>query len=112
MPDQLHLLSVGDLVFNPLNGRVTTPGPDPGHPKVAHLTPIQTDLLKYLMKHPGVPHSDIQILHHVWGEDSPDDARHTVRQHIRSIRLKIEPDPSKPIYLVTRIRFGYMVPAN
>lgn len=108
MPDQDPIRKVGDLLLDTRTGLVTTTRPD-GSLKRVSLTPIQTNLLKYLMDHPGIPQTDLEILHHVWGKDAPHTARHTVRQHIRHIRLKIEHDPAKPIYLVTLIRYGYMV---
>lgn len=100
---QQHLLRVGELTLDPRSGHLTTPT------RTAFLTPIQTRLLRYLMQKPLCPHTDLQILYHVWGKHTPLTARHTVRQHIRHIRLKIEDNPSKPQHLVTRIRFGYLI---
>lgn len=111
MPDQDPIRKVGDLRLDTRTGLVVTTRPD-GSLKRVKLTPIETNILTYLMDHPGVPHSDFKILKNVWSLTAPYSARHTVRQHIRHMRLKIEDDPSNPIYLVTLIRYGYMIPVD
>ena len=46
------------------------------------------------------------LLEHVWGYDYFGDSR-LVDVHIRRLRMKIEPDPASPTYLVTVRGTGY-----
>ena len=75
----------------------------------AGLTPVQFDLLYFLMSHTGEVFSPIKLLHDVW--DYPFDAGSPdlVRVHVKNVREKIEPDPSNPIYIVTVPGHGYTV---
>lgn len=73
------------------------------------LTPVQFDLLYFLMSHPGEVFSPTKLLHDVW--DYPFDAGSPdlVRVHVKNIREKIEEHPSKPVYVETVAGHGYTV---
>jgi DNA-binding response OmpR family regulator len=73
------------------------------------LTPVQFDLLYFLMSHPGEVFSPTKLLHDVW--DYPFDAGSPdlVRVHVKNIREKIEENPSKPVYVETVAGHGYTV---
>jgi two-component system, OmpR family, KDP operon response regulator KdpE len=71
-----------------------------------HLTPIEFDLLRALAEHPGRLLTHRQLLQAVWGPGY-DDETHYLRVHVAHIRAKIEPDPSRPRYLVTDPGVGY-----
>ncbi len=45
------------------------------------------------------------IIDHVWGPASGD--RDMLRQLMRRLRIKIEPNPSEPVYLLTIPGLGY-----
>ncbi|MCJ7843465.1 response regulator transcription factor [Lederbergia sp. NSJ-179] len=63
-------------------------------------------LLLYFCKHPNRVLSKEQLFTAVWGyEHMADD--NTVMVHIRRIRERIEPDPGKPIFLLTVRGLGY-----
>lgn len=47
-----------------------------------------------------------QLFQHVWGENSFGDNR-TVMVHISNLRKRIEPDPTKPMYILTVRGIGY-----
>lgn len=47
-----------------------------------------------------------QLFQQIWGENSLGDNR-TVMVHISNLRKKIEPDPSKPMYILTVRGIGY-----
>ena len=47
-----------------------------------------------------------QLLHEVWGPGYEDET-HYLRVHVAHIRSKIEPDPSRPRYLITEPGVGY-----
>jgi DNA-binding response OmpR family regulator len=80
----------------------------PGHGKV-RLTPLQFDLLYHLMTHPGETFSPSRLLDEVWdfpsGKGSPD----LVRVHIKTLRERIESDPSLPTFIRTVPGRGYTV---
>ena len=64
------------------------------------------DLLTLLATHPGRVFDRPTLLDRVWGQDAYVDDR-TVDVHIRWLREKIEPEPSKPQYLLTVRGVGY-----
>lgn len=70
------------------------------------LRPKEFKLLALLAKNAGKVFTREQILLEVWGPKYEGDA-HTVDVHIRSIRRKIEPDPTKPEHIVTVWGVGY-----
>ncbi|SFI60342.1 response regulator transcription factor [Thermoflavimicrobium dichotomicum] len=67
---------------------------------------MEFKLLAYLCAHPNQIFSKQQLYEQVWGEESLGDDN-TVMVHIRRIREKIEPNPSRPQYLVTVRGLGY-----
>ena len=70
------------------------------------LTPKEFDLLRYLLLNPNsaIPHA--KLLQAVWGPDYGHEVEY-LHVFINQIRKKIEPDPSKPRYLMTEPRVGY-----
>ncbi len=75
--------------------------------KEIELTPIEFDLLYFLMGHPQENFSSKQLLETVW--NYPDEFANTglVRWHIKNLRCKIESDPDQPTHIVTVGRQGY-----
>jgi DNA-binding response OmpR family regulator len=71
-----------------------------------HLTSTEFRLLTDLASNPGKPLSREDLLERVWGYDYFGDSR-LVDVHIRRLRMKIEPDPANPIFLVTVRGTGY-----
>jgi two-component system KDP operon response regulator KdpE len=74
--------------------------------KVAHLTPKELDLLRYLTQHADevVPHRE--LLQAVWGPDYGDQVDY-LRVFIMSLRKKLEVDPEHPEYIATEPWVGY-----
>lgn len=70
------------------------------------LKPKEFDLLLHLARHPGQVFSAEQLIEHVWGYDALGDAS-TVRVHVRSLREKLEDDPSRPAMIETVRGVGY-----
>lgn len=70
------------------------------------LTPKEFDLLMLLVRHPGRSYSREQLLTQVWGYEF-NGYEHTVNSHINRLRAKIEPDISKPTYVLTTWGVGY-----
>jgi DNA-binding response OmpR family regulator len=73
------------------------------------LTPLENRLLDYLMLNAGHILTVEDIINHVWGAEGGD--RDALRQLVRRLRAKIEPDPANPIYIETVAGLGYGVTA-
>jgi DNA-binding response OmpR family regulator len=71
-----------------------------------HLTSTEFRLLTDLAAANARVLSREDLLEHVWGYDYFGDSR-LVDVHIRRLRMKIEPDPANPTYLVTVRGTGY-----
>lgn len=72
------------------------------------LTHREFELLYYLVKNSGKVMTREHLLQAVWGYEYFGDVR-TVDVTIRRLREKIEDDPSKPEYIITRRGLGYMM---
>jgi len=96
-------LIVGELRLDHGKRTITTPQ------KTVLLTPVEYDLMYYLMSHSGQVHSSAELLQEVWGYPEGMSSKDLVRHHIKNIRKKIEPDPSAPRYIRTVPRHGYIV---
>lgn len=70
------------------------------------LTPKEFDLLTLLVTHAGRVLTHRFILKAIWGPYSIDQPEH-LRVLIGQLRKKIEPDPTKPRYLLTEPWVGY-----
>lgn len=75
----------------------------------SRLTPVEFDLLYYLMSRPDETFSAARLLQEVWDYPLDTGSPDLVRMHIRNIRTKIEPEPSSPRYLITIPRHGYTI---
>jgi two-component system OmpR family response regulator len=73
---------------------------------VLELSPIEFDLLAFIVENRGRVFSRDYLLEKVWGYDYAGDTR-TVDVHIRWLRKKIEIDPSHPIHILTVRGVGY-----
>lgn len=69
------------------------------------LTSLENRLLEYLMLHPGHILAIQDLISHVWGPGGGD--RDMLRQLVHRLRIKIEPDPSQPVYIETIPGRGY-----
>jgi len=69
------------------------------------LTPLENRLLECLMINAGQVLTIDTIIDHVWGPAGAD--RDMLRQLVRRLRAKIEPNPSEPIYIQTVPGLGY-----
>ena len=70
------------------------------------LSALELRLLRHLIENRGLVLSRDELLDRVWGYDATAHTR-TVDVHVASLRQKIEPNPSRPQYLVTVHRLGY-----
>ena len=74
--------------------------------QILALTPTEYDLLRTLAKHAGKVLTHNQLLRSVWGT-AYESETHMLQVNISNLRRKIEPDPSRPIYIVTEPGVGY-----
>ena len=70
------------------------------------LTPIEYNILKLLLSHPGQVFSTSQIYELVWNDPSLG-SENTVAVHIRHLREKLEIDPANPRYIKVVWGLGY-----
>ena len=80
--------------------RVTAGGAD------VRLTPTEWQLLEVLVRHPDRLVSQRQLLAEVWGPGYQNEANY-LRVYVANLRRKLEPDPSRPRYLLTETGMGY-----
>jgi len=71
-----------------------------------HLTPKEFDLMHYLLSHANKAVSHRELLQNIWGPDYGGEVEY-LRVFMKQLRKKIEPEPSKPRYLLTEPWFGY-----
>ena len=75
--------------------------------ETVHLTPIEFDLLRSLVRNRGRLMTHRKLLGEVWGPGYVDDIQ-PLRTHIARLRAKIEPDDvAGPRYIVTDPGVGY-----
>ena len=91
---------VGDLVIDGLGREVTRAGTN------VPMTAREFDLLWFFVGHPRQAFSRAQLMDSVWGYAAAIDTG-TVTVHVRRLREKIEPDPSRPRHLRTVWGVGY-----
>jgi two-component system KDP operon response regulator KdpE len=98
--EQARILEAGEFRIDRDAHVVTRSGAE------LHLTPKEFDLLVHLVRNAGSVLTHRALLAAVWGGD------HTLqheylRVFIGQLRKKIEPDPSKPRYILTEPWIGY-----
>lgn len=70
------------------------------------LTPTEYDLLRLLGQNIGKVITHRQLLRNVWGS-AYESELHLLRVNISNLRRKIEPDPTRPYYILTEAGVGY-----
>ncbi len=70
------------------------------------LTPTEWHLLEVLLRHPGKLLGRQYLLREVWGPGYAD-AAGNLRLYMAQLRRKLEPDPSRPRWLITEPGMGY-----
>jgi len=103
--DQLPLLQLGDITID-LGGRTARmPAGE------LHLTPLEYRILGCLATNAGLVVTQRQLIGQAWGADRIGDAR-SLRFHVSNLRQKLEPDPSRPRFLLTEAGVGYRLQAG
>ena len=75
------------------------------------LTPTEYDILRILAQNIGKVLTHRQLLQQVWGQTYGEDM-HLLRVNISNLRRKIEPDPTRPTYILTEAGVGYRLRAE
>lgn len=76
-----------------------------------HLTPTEYKLLATLVRHAGKAVTHRQLLHDVWGVNFVEQT-HYLRVYMAQLRHKLEPDPTRPRFLLTESGVGYRLRAD
>lgn len=84
---------------------VTQALPD-GTEQPIRLTPTEWHLLEVLVRHPGKLLAQRYLLTQVWGPGYVDQPTN-LRVYMAQLRRKLEPDPSRPRYLLTEPGMGF-----
>lgn len=71
-----------------------------------HLTPTEFQILALLMRHEGTLVTHAQLLRSIWGPEYGTELDY-LRSYVKTLRKKIEEDPSQPKYLLTEPWVGY-----
>ena len=95
-----NLLEEGNLTLDLVKYEVTKLG------EIVELTCREFELLKFLATQKGKVFSREALLEKVWGYEYFGDVR-TVDVTVRRLREKIEDDPSKATYVLTKRGVGY-----
>ena len=99
-PPPAPVLRAGTLELDPEHRTVRRAG------KELHFSPIEFDLLQYLMRHPDIPIEHSKLLRAIWGPEYGHELEY-LRTYIRLIRRKIEENPARPEYIITEPWQGY-----
>jgi two-component system, OmpR family, KDP operon response regulator KdpE len=94
------VVTIGELTVDLASRAVSVGG------EQVHLTPIEFDLLRVLTEHRGKLVTHRQLLKQVWGP-AYETETHYLRVHVAHIRSKLEPEPSRPRYVITEPGIGY-----
>jgi two-component system KDP operon response regulator KdpE len=94
------VITSGDLVIDLARHLVTRDGEE------VKLTATEFKLLAYLASNAGRVLTHQSILTHVWGPTEADHVEY-LRVYMRQLRKKLEPEPDRPVYLLTEPGIGY-----
>ncbi len=94
------IITVGPIRVDSLHNEAIVDG------SKARLTPTESKLLHLLAVNANNVCTASQIVSHIWGFGNDGDTG-LIKAHIRHLRQKVEPDPSKPTYILTVPGVGY-----
>lgn len=99
-PEALPIIESGDIVID-LAARIVTCKGEP-----VKLTATEYNLLLVLMRNQGRVLTHHFLLKEVWGASFLSETQY-LRVFIAQLRKKIEPDPNRPIHIITESGVGY-----
>jgi two-component system KDP operon response regulator KdpE len=98
--EQLPILQIGPIAIDLTRRTAIAPDAE------LHFTPLEYRVLESLARQSGMIVTQRQLISEAWGPDKLGDTR-SLRVCIKNLRQKIEPDPSRPNYLLTEAGVGY-----
>jgi two-component system KDP operon response regulator KdpE len=98
-PDE-PVVTTQDFTVDLAAKRVTRDGAD------VRLTPTEWQLLEILVRNRGRLITQKQLLRDVWGPSYGSESNY-LRVYVAQLRRKLEPEPSRPRYLLTEPGMGY-----
>jgi two-component system KDP operon response regulator KdpE len=104
-PKDEPMYQVGDLLIDMARRIVTVQG------QLVTLTPTEYDILRMLATHAGKVLTHRQLLRAIWG-NAYESETHLLRVNVSNLRRKIEPDASRPTYILTEPGVGYRLIAE
>lgn len=99
-PERVALIQSGPFTLN-LKSRTILKDGEP-----IDLTQVEYQIMEYFLKNQNTALDRTSILNHIWGESYYGDDK-IVDVNIRRIRMKIEEEPSNPLYILTIWGYGY-----
>jgi two-component system, OmpR family, KDP operon response regulator KdpE len=103
-PSSEPVIEIGELRVDLEKSAVSFAG------KQVQLTPHEFRLLRLLASNEGKLMTHATILREVWGRAYADES-HYLHVYVSQLRRKIEPDPSRPRYILTEPGAGYRLVA-
>ncbi len=100
-PEEQHAIVVGELVIDRDRYLVTKNGEE------VELSKKDYDLILFLAENLGTAYTREDLLEKIWGYDNYYGDIRTVDVTVSRIRKKIETDPARPEYLLTKRGVGY-----
>ena len=95
-----EVVEVGDVRMDIERHEVSVSG------RAVRLALKEFELLELLLRNAGRVMTRAQLIDRVWGSDYVGDTK-TLDVHVKRVRSKIEPDPARPVKLVTVRGLGY-----
>lgn len=97
-----HVLQIDGITLDVDQHAVQAEGKSVG------LTPTEFNILQAMMENPGHAFTRLELIEKGLGY-SYEGMERTLDSHIKNLRKKIEPDPSKPTYIHTVFGVGYRI---
>jgi two-component system KDP operon response regulator KdpE len=104
-PDE-PVVATRDFTVDLAAKRVTRCANGDASPADVRLTPTEWQLLEILVRNRGRLVSQRQLLQDVWGPAYESESNY-LRVYMAQLRRKLEPEPSRPRYLLTEPGMGY-----
>ncbi|HWQ34902.1 MAG TPA: response regulator transcription factor [Blastocatellia bacterium] len=98
--EAVTLIEAGDFRADLAAHQITVRGEE------VRLTPKEFDLLVYFLQHAGKVLTHRTLLSAIWGGNFVEQTEY-LRVFVGQLRKKIEPDPSRPVYILTEPWVGY-----
>lgn len=100
------VITFGDVTVDLAARQVTRRDGDGGGAHAVRLTPTEWQILEVLLRNPRRLVTRQSLLTQVWGPQYTADTGY-LRLYLSQLRKKLEPEPSRPRYLLTEPGMGY-----